>query len=137
MSGYEQAQKYAAAAADSAGVSAQKLAIYQESVEAKTNKATAAFEKFSMALIDSNLIGTFMDGGAAIFNALSALDAWPAKIALIVAGLTTAKGLFDSFTNTGVFTNIAKSFKDLGWPTYQDGRQIFYSIVPTYSEEAA
>ena len=113
MSNYEQSQKYAAAAADSAGMSAQKLAIYQESVEAKTNKAAAAFENFSMSMLDSGLIGGFMDFGTAAFNALSAFDAWPAKIAIIIASITTLKGVFGSLKGMNLFTNIANSFKSL------------------------
>ena len=113
MSNYEQAQEYAAAAADSAGMSAQKLAIYQESVEAKTNKATAAFENFSMTLLDSGLIGGIMDFGTGLFNALSAFDAWPAKIALIVAGFTALKGAFNAIKGTSLITNISRSFSSL------------------------
>lgn len=121
MSNYTQAEKYAAAAADSAGMSAQKLAIYQESVEAKTNRATAAFEAFSMQLLDSNIIGFFMDAGTAIFNALSAFDAWPAKIALVVAGLTALKGVFDTLKGANIFQNIAKSFSSLAERTEKIG----------------
>ena len=113
MQGYAQAQEYSAAAADSAGMSAQKLAIYQESVEAKTNKAAAAFENFSMSLLDSNIIGGFMDFGTAAFNALSAFDAWPAKIALIVAAIATLKGVFSTLKGMNLFQNIAHSFSGL------------------------
>lgn len=134
MSGYEQAQEYAAAAADSAGMSAQKLATYQESVEAKTNKAAAAFENFSMTLLDSNIIGGIMDLGTGLFNALSAFDAWPAKLALIIAALATLKGVFTTFKGTNIFANIANSFQGLGWPTMMGDK---WNIVPSYSKEAA
>lgn len=116
MSGYEQAQEYAAAAADSAGMSAQKLATYQESLEAKTNKATAAFENLSMALLDSGIIGGVMDLGTAIFNAGAAFDAWPAKIALGVTGLATLVSLGKQIGKSPLFTGFTGVFKDLGWP---------------------
>ena len=54
-----------------------------------------------------------MDFGTAAFNALSAFDAWPAKIAIIIASITTLKGVFGSLKGMNLFTNIANSFKSL------------------------
>lgn len=136
MEGYEQAQKYASAAADSAGVSAQKLAVYQESVEAKTNRAMAAFENFSMTLIDSNLIGFVMDLGTNLFNALAAFDAWPAKIAALAAGIIAAKTAFDSLKGAGIATSIKTTIGDLAERTGMVGASNVI-IAASLGKEAA
>lgn len=115
------AMQYAETAANSSGTALNKFSVYQESVEAKTNRATAAFENFSMALLDSNVIGFFMDAGTAIFNVLAAFDAWPAKIALVIVGLTTLNGLFNTIKGANVIKNIVKSFKDLAERTEMIG----------------
>ena len=68
MEGWEQAQKYSEAAANSAGTAMEKFGAYQESLEAKQNRLTASFERFSQSIIDSGLIGTFLDIQTALFN---------------------------------------------------------------------
>ena len=107
------AMQYAETAANSSGTALSKFAVYEESVEAKTNRAAAAFENFSMTLVDSNWIGWFMDAGTALFNFLAAWDAWPARIAAVIAILTTFKGVFNSLKGMNLFINIADSFKSL------------------------
>lgn len=77
MEGWSKAAEYATIASDSAGKSAEKLAIYQESVEAKTAKATAAFENLSNVIMDSRIIGAVMDAGTWIFNLLAELEGVP------------------------------------------------------------
>lgn len=106
MEGWEQAAKYSAIASDSAGKSAEKLAIYQESVEAKTARATAAFEKFSTSLLDSRLVGGIMDLGTGIFNFLSGLNGVPARIALVTAAVAA---LYSAIKSLGAM-NIGKNF---------------------------
>ncbi len=113
MENYSRALEEEERALTSSGSAMAKFAVYQESVEAKTAKATAAFENFSMTLLDSGIIGGIMDIGTAIFNAGAALDAWPTRIALIVAGIVALKGVLASIKGTNIFQNIADSFKGL------------------------
>ncbi|MGM9608342.1 MAG: phage tail tape measure protein [Oscillospiraceae bacterium] len=113
MENYTKALAEEERAMNSSGTAMEKFSAYEESVEAKTNKAAAAFEKFSSSLLDSNIIGGFMDFGTAAFNALSAFDAWPAKIALIVAAIATLKGVFSTLKGMNLFQNIANSFSGL------------------------
>ena len=107
------AMQYAETAANSSGTALNKFAVYEESVEAKTNRATAAFENFSMTLLDSGIIGGIMDFGTVLFNVLSAFDAWPAKIAIIVAGFTAFKGVLAGLKTSKLLVPIIASFKDL------------------------
>lgn len=113
MENYTRALEEEERATNSSGTAMEKFSAYEESVEAKTNRATAAFENFSMTLLDSGIIGGIMDFGTVIFNALSAFDAWPAKIAIIVAGLTALKGVLAGLKTSKLLVPIIASFKDL------------------------
>lgn len=121
MENYTRALEEEERATNSSGTAMEKFSAYEESVEAKTNKATAAFENFSMTLLDSGLIGGVMDFGTGLFNALAAFDAWPAKIALVVVGLTALNGLFNTIKGANVIKNIVTSFKDLAERTEMIG----------------
>ena len=68
MSNYEQAGKYIETSTNSAGIAAEKLAVYQDSLAAKSAKVSAAFESLSMTMINSGLVGAFYDMSAAILN---------------------------------------------------------------------
>lgn len=114
MEGWEQAAKYASIASDSAGKSAEKLSIYQESVEAKTARATAAFEKFSTSLLDSRLIGGIMDIGTGLFNFLSGLNGIPAKIALVTVAIAGLSAAFKSLSAMKFGKNFIGFFTGLG-----------------------
>lgn len=131
MSGWEQAGKYAEEAANSAGIAAQKLTIYQESVEAKANKMTAAFEDMSMSLLSDGLVGGFYDLGAAIFNAIAAIPAFMKDGAAMVALITALTTGVNMFSKTALGIGILNFGKTLGWPAMTG------DIVPIYSKEAA
>lgn len=132
MEGWEQAGKYAEEAADSAGVAAQKLTIYQESVEAKANKMTAAFEDMSMSLLSDGLVGGFYDFGAAIFNVISATPAFLKDGAAIAALITTLTTGFNMFSKTTLGIGVLNFGKTLGWPETTGD-----NIVPIYSKKVA
>lgn len=131
MEGYGQAAKYAEIAAESTGISAQKLAVYQESVEARTNRAAAAFENMATTLLDSDLIGLVMDVGAGLFNAGAAFDAFPAKAAAVIGTMVSLVSITRSFASSPLGTSFAKTFKDLAWPEKTG------DIVAIHGEEAA
>lgn len=111
MDNWDKAQEYSEVAANSAGVSLDKFGAYEESVEAKTNRMTAAFENFSTTLLDSGFIGFFLDLGTALFNAGAAFDAWPIKLALlttaVVGAVTAFKALQASFIGTALKNTIS------------------------------
>ncbi|WP_162609387.1 phage tail tape measure protein [Flavonifractor sp. An82] len=86
MSNWKTALEYTEVAANSAGTATEKFGVYQESLEAKTERATAAFEKLSMALLPSGLIGGFLDFATVALNVGSALGGIP----ITIVGVTTA-----------------------------------------------
>ncbi|MPL95090.1 hypothetical protein SDC9_41253 [bioreactor metagenome] len=64
----DKAMGYAETAATSAGTAMEKFGAYEESLEAKQNRLTSAFDKFSRSLIDSGLIGGILDFQTAVLN---------------------------------------------------------------------
>lgn len=135
MAGYEQAAKYAETAADSIGISAQKMGIYQESLEAKANRMTAAFERMSATLISDDLIGQLYDKGADVFNALSRFDAIPVKIAAPIAAILTLNGALGALAKSHFGESVGDTIKGIGWPK-TTGDKCWY-ILPSHSKEAA
>lgn len=116
MEGYSNAAKYAEIAANSFGVSAQKMGVYQEGLEAKAQRMTAAFEKFSSTMISDNLVGFFYDLGAGVLDAASAFDGWLIKVPLILTATATIKASLSGLKATTFGKAFAGTFKDLAEP---------------------
>ena len=116
MEGYNDAAKYSEVAANSFGVSAQKMAVYQEGIAAKANRMTAAFEKFSSTMISDGLIGFFYDLGAGILDVASAFDGWLAKVPLIITAIATIRASITGFKTTAFSKAFVGTFKDLAEP---------------------
>ena len=116
MEGYSNAAKYAEIAANSFGVSAQKMAVYQEGLEAKAQRMTAAFEKFSSTMISDDLVGFFYDLGAGVLDAASAFDGWLIKVPLIITAIATIKASLAGLKATTFGKAFAGTFEDLAEP---------------------
>lgn len=133
MEGWGDALRYAGIAADSAGTAMQKFETYQESLEAKANRATAAFEKMSDALLPEDVIGTIYDMGTALATLFSTdVGAFGVQITAVLGALVTAGGTLKSFQASGIGKNIIGVAKDLGWPETTGD-----IIVPIYAKKAA
>ena len=83
------------------------MEVYQDSLLAKQNRVTAAFEKFSEVMLPDSWVGTFYDLGAGALNLASALDGLPIKIAAII----TAAGALQSVLKGMAQLDIVKSIK--------------------------
>lgn len=99
MNNYGSALEYAGIAANSAGTALKRYEVYQDSLEAKTNQLTNAFEGLSVNLIDD-------DTYAGILDATTALVEFIDKTNLLkgtLAGVATA-GILSAFSSiaTGV-----------------------------------
>ena len=116
MEGYSNAAKYSEIAANSFGVSAQKMAVYQEGLEAKAQRMTAAFEKFSSTMISDDLVGFFYDLGAGALDAASAFDGWLIKVPLIITAIATIKASLAGLKATTFGKAFAGTFNDLAEP---------------------
>lgn len=98
MENYNKATEYSQVAMDSAGTAMQKFGNYQQSLEAKQNKATASFEAFSSAILDSGIVGFGYDAKSGILGFLTDIIE---KVGAIPA-LATAAAAALSFKNVGI-----------------------------------
>lgn len=122
---------YAEIAANSAGTAMQKFEIYQESITAKQQKMTAAFEAMATTLIDNDLIAMVYDLSAGFFNLVSKLPAGAIQLAEITAaciGLATA---FNALKASNLGHAFQKTGEDLAWPKTTG------DIVAIYSKKTA
>lgn len=92
LDNYDEAMRLSSVAAESAGSAQEKYAnAYLPSVEAAQNNATAAFEKFSQAVLDSGLVSGVFNAGAGILgfltNVVSICDGLPVKIIAVVSAI--------------------------------------------------
>ena len=110
---FNEASRAMGAMTGSDGAMSSANSVYMESVGAKADRMKASFQELSYTLLDSSILGWLYDFGNAALNAASALDAWPAKIALVAAGLPTLIGLFNNLKNMPLIQSIGTSFKDL------------------------
>lgn len=131
MEGWEQAAKYSEAAANSSGLAAEKLEIYQDSIAAKQAKLTASFEAFSQTLLNSDLVGLVYDVSSAFLNFASRLDPTVVTIAELTAIISTFAVALNALKASSIGNAVGKTFKDLGWPKKTG------DIVPIYSKKAA
>lgn len=132
MAGWKTAGKYAESAANSTGIAAQKLGVYQESVAAKADKAKASLEAFSMALVDSDLVGGFYDVTSFLLDIGTAGAPAITTITALTGALVGLPTIFNLIKTSGIGTAFSKTFTDLGWPEMTGD-----NIVPIFSEEAA
>lgn len=78
---FDRAMKLAEVSANSSGKALEKYAIYEQSLEAATNRLTAAFESLAYNTIDSDFIAGLADGAAGIVEFVD-------KTKLLQTGLT-------------------------------------------------
>lgn len=113
---FNEASSAMEAMTNSSGAMASANSVYMESVGAKADRMKASFQELASTLLDSDILGWLYDFGNAALNAVSAFDAWPAKIALVAAGLPTLIGLFRELKHMPLIESIGGSFKDLARP---------------------
>lgn len=92
MENMDEALRLSTVAAESAGSAQEKYAnAYLPSVEAAQNNVTAAFEKFSQAVLDSGLVSGTFNAASGILgfltNLVSVADGLPVKIIAIVSAI--------------------------------------------------
>lgn len=116
MAGYQESKEYAEVAANSIGVSAQKMEIYQDSLLAKQNRVTAAFEKFAGIMLPDSFVGYFYDLSSGLLQLASVADGLPVKLVAIITAFGALKAAVAGLKETGLYKSIAKTFTDLAKP---------------------
>lgn len=123
---------YAEVAANSSGTAMEKFSVYEQSVEAKSQRMAAAFENLSSSLLDSDLVGAFYDIGTGVFNLAAGIPDVVKEIAALTAGMVALHATFNAIKATQFGSGFIQTFKDLGWPETTGD-----NIVPIHCEKAA
>lgn len=91
---YATALKYSADAANSSGTAMEKMQNYEEGLEAKTNRATAAFEQLSKAIINGNAFGGLIDTGTGFLNVLTSIISKLGILPTLLTAISAGSSLF-------------------------------------------
>lgn len=112
MDNFDTATKAAETALNSTGSAAQENAAYAESLEFKVNTLKATFEDFSNRVLNSELVGGFIDAGTALLKfANSDTGVAMAKIALLTTGIIGVVGVIGKIV--GAIGGVLGAFKAL------------------------
>lgn len=117
MSNYSKVLDYTKVAQDSAGTSMQKLGTYQEGLEAKQNKLTAAFENMANSVIPSGIIGGLLDLGTGVANLASHLGGAPAAIIATATALLTLNGAIKGIKASSFGSGIKQTVEGVRKPS--------------------
>ena len=112
MENYGQAMEYANVAAESEGTATSKYNVaYLDSIEAKVNELTAAWQSFSMALLDSSLVKDVVEALTTIVDVLDAIvSLGEGKLIPFMIGIPVAIAVFiKSFKTLKRETNLTAS----------------------------
>lgn len=93
MENYDTALSYATTAANSTGTAMEKMAIYENSVEASTKRLTASFESLSTTIINSDLVKSFYNFSTGFINGLDSIIKNLGEIPTLIGAITAAVSL--------------------------------------------
>ena len=94
MNQYTTALKYSADAANSSGTAMEKMQDYEEGLEAKTNRATAAFEQLSKTVVNGNAFGGLIDVGTGFLNVLTSIISKLGILPTLLTAISAGSSLF-------------------------------------------
>lgn len=118
MNNYGSALEYAGIAANSAGTALKRYEVYQDSLEAKTNQLTNAFEGLSVNLIDDDTYAGILDATTALVefidktNLLKGTLAGVATAGILSAFSSIATGAVAAAKSTAQLTSVMAMFND-------------------------
>ena len=102
---FEDAKKASETAANSTGSAWKENEKYLESIEGKTKQLQASFETMANAIINTDLVKTFIDLGKAVADVVT----WISQMGLIIPTLTTIVGLVKTIQTTLTATKAANT----------------------------
>lgn len=110
MNNFDTATKAAETALNSAGSAAQENEAYMESLDFKVNTLKATFEDFSNRVLNSELVGGFIDAGTALLKFANS-DAGVAitQMALLTAGVVGVVGVIGKVV--GAIGSVVAAYK--------------------------
>jgi TP901 family phage tail tape measure protein len=94
MQNYSKATEYATTAQESNGSAMKKMEVYENSIEAATKRATAAWEGFSTSILNSDIVKFFVNLGTDAGNALTGINNQFGALPSLVATASLALSAF-------------------------------------------
>lgn len=131
MENLEQAFAYAETAATSAGTALEKFGVYEESIEYRSKRMTAAFEDLSLALLDGDLVKWVMDMTTGLFEFGASIPPVLRDLIALSLLLPTLNAAFQALAASSIGTAFKTTFAGLAWP------ETTGDIVAIYGENAA
>lgn len=132
MENLDQAFEYAEVAANSAGTAMDKFGAYEDSIEYSTKRLTAAFEEFSLTVLDGGIIKWLIDFASGTLEVASSVGSFATNIALVAAGIPSLLAVVNMIKTSGIGAAFSKTKQDLGWPEMTGD-----NIVPIYCKNVA
>jgi hypothetical protein len=117
LSNYNEVLKAQGIEADSAGLALQRYAIYQNSVEAATNRQTDAWNKLVSATTNSDIQVVFLNLTTKLFDAISMMGGFTPLILTAVSALLLFQGpaVVGAFSKLGAMVSAAiAGFSEIG-----------------------
>lgn len=109
MSNYDTALDYATTAINSAGTATEKYGAYTDGVTAKINELKAAFEEFSLSVLDSDFLSRFID----LLTKLTGLGSGVANVIDSLGGLSSLLTIVSGILITTKYESIVKLSKSI------------------------
>lgn len=136
MKNYGSALDYAQTATNSAGTAMEKYEAYTEGVEGKMNALKAAFEKFSVAFLDSDLVvgvieffTLIMNGIAGVVSFIDSIGGLPTVLLAVASALLLVNGGLIAYNTlmkiTTAYTAIISFFTKL-----KNGLMSVTTVIP-------
>lgn len=111
MENYGTALKYTEVAANSSGTAMEKMAMYQESVEAKTKALTASFEELSRTILSSDFYAGLLDTSSGFLNKLTSIVKTLGVIPTLLTVISAAMSLGGKNAGRPTKVNMPSSLK--------------------------
>ncbi|MBO5710642.1 MAG: phage tail tape measure protein, partial [Rikenellaceae bacterium] len=99
MQNYDTALRYATSSTEAVGTATEKFSAYTEGIEGKMNALKAAFEKFSVAFLDSDLVvgaieffTLIMNGIAGVASFIDSIGGLPTVLLAVASALLLVNG---------------------------------------------
>ena len=134
FSNFDKALQLSEVSANSAGTALKRYEVYQDSLEAKTNQLTNAFEGLSINLFDDDAVGNVLDATTALVefvdktNLLKGTLAGVATAGILSAFSSIATGAIAAAKSTAQLTSVMAMFNN------GRSKQNLLDIVPLVSD---
>lgn len=132
MQNYSKALEYTGVSAASSGTAMQKFSAYEDSVESKTKKLQAGFEKLSTDTLNSGFIKGFLDASNVLVN-------FTDKIGLLNVALVGGFAALAKFSDSGItqlLVGLSQSIKSFGLSVIGKQADTTATIADTVAVEA-